>query len=69
MYTIIKKDGVGFLAEVKGMKNLFAYGETKEEAKKELFSVIEMMMDYHLEQLEVERKLKNQLLKEISYAV
>jgi len=70
MDIIIKKDGEGFLAEVKNMENLFAYGDSKEKAVSELYNVIEMMMDYHLEQVEIERTIKNQLLKDkMNYAV
>ena len=53
MKIVIKKDGSGFLAEVEGMENIYAYGKTKEEAMDELYNVIEMMMDYHLEQVRV----------------
>ena len=45
----IKKDGGGYLAEVIGNDQLFAYGSTESQAKTELLSVVEMMMDYHLE--------------------
>ncbi len=70
MQITIKKDEKGFLAEVKNHPRIFAWGKTKTEAKKELGNVIEMMMDYHLEQVEVERKLRNNLEKnKVSYAL
>jgi len=62
MWITIKKDWDWFLAEVEGQDNIFAYGETEEEARKELLWVVEMMMDYHLELVENERKIKNSIL-------
>ena len=63
MYTItIKPDGDGFLAEVKERENIFAWGESPAEAKKWLMHVVEMMMDFHLEQFEQEKKIKHHLL-------
>ena len=58
----IRKDWDGFLAEVEWQDNIFAYWETEEEAKKELLWVVEMMMDYHLELVEKERKIRNNIL-------
>lgn len=63
---IIKKDWDGYLAEIEWSDNIYAYGKTKEEAKKELLWVLEMMMDYHLEIVEKSRKLKH---KVFDYAV
>jgi predicted RNase H-like HicB family nuclease len=62
----ISKDGDWYLAEIKWIKNIYAYWNTKEEAMKELLWVLEMMMDYHLELVEKNRKLKNKVL---SYAI
>lgn len=64
MKIVYKKDGSGFLAEVEWVDYLFAYWNTKEEAKNELSNVIDMVMDYHLEQVEIERKAKNKLLED-----
>ncbi|MDD3793725.1 MAG: hypothetical protein PHI37_02850 [Candidatus Gracilibacteria bacterium] len=58
---IISKDGDGYLAEIEGVDNVYAYGSTKEEAKKELLGVLEMIMDYHLEKIEKSRKLKHKV--------
>jgi len=58
----ITKDWEWFLAEVIWYDNIFAYWDTEEQAKKELLWVIEMMMDYHLEQVENERKIRNKIL-------
>ena len=62
MWITIKKDWDWFLAEVEWHENFFAYWKTREEAKKELLWVAEMMMDFHLEQVEVERQIKNNIL-------
>lgn len=58
MTIVIKKDGDGYLASVRGQAHLFAWAETKKAAETELAAVAEMMMDYHLEQIEIERKVK-----------
>lgn len=60
IYTI-DKDGEGYLAKVIGRDDVYAYGLTEEEAKKELLSVVEMLMDIHLERVEKERSLKKLL--------
>ena len=57
----VKPDGEGYLAKVRGRKNLFAFGHSEQEALNELAHVVDMVMDYHLEQLETERKVRNQL--------
>ena len=70
MKIIIKKDWEWFLAEVEGQDNIFAYWNTKESAKKELLWVVEMMMDYHLEQVNDERIIRNELIHAVEeYAV
>ncbi|MBF0292812.1 MAG: hypothetical protein HQK86_11725 [Nitrospinae bacterium] len=58
MKITIRKDGEGYLAEVREHPHLFAWGSTKMEAKTELKNVAEMMLDYHLEQIETERKVR-----------
>lgn len=63
---IISKDWEWYLAEIKWYKNLYAFWNTKQEAKEELLWVLEMMMDYNLELVEKSRKLKNKLL---NYAI
>lgn len=63
MYTVtVTADGDWFLAEVQEKENIFARGETPAEAKKWLIHVVEMMMDFHLEQFEQEKKIKHHLL-------
>ena len=64
----VKQDGDAFLAKVRGRKNLFAFGYSEEEALRELGNVVDMVMDYHLEQVETERKVRNQLQK-VAHAV
>jgi hypothetical protein len=62
MKITVKKDGEGYLAEVAGHENVFAFADTPAQAKVELVGVAEMMMDYHIEQLEFQRKLRGELL-------
>jgi len=72
MKVQIQKDSHGYLAKVTGYENIFAHGTTEKEAKKELLNVLEMMMDFHLEQVEQDRKIRNAILsstEEIEYAV
>ena len=57
----VKKDGDGFLARVREQDNLFAFAYTKDEAISELKNVVEMIMDFHLEQINIERLVKQQL--------
>ena len=64
----VKQDGDGYLAKVRGQTNLFAFGYSEEEALKELANVVDMIMDYHLEQVEMERKVRNQL-QAVAHAV
>jgi len=70
MKILVKEDGKGFLARVRGSDNLFAYGLTRENALDELSSVIDMTMDFHLEQVEVERHARQELMtNRAAYAV
>lgn len=61
MKTIIEKNGDGYLAKVEGHQNLFAFAYSEKEAVMELKNVVEMMMDYHLEQVNDERIIRNEL--------
>lgn len=49
------------MAEVTGQPRLFAWAPTKAGAREELRNVVEMMLDYHLEQIEIERKVRTKL--------
>ncbi len=64
MKILVKEDGDGFLARVRGSQNLFAFGTTQKRALNELSNIIDMMMDFHLEQIEQERHAKQALLNE-----
>ncbi|MBI3580914.1 MAG: hypothetical protein HY098_02365 [Nitrospinae bacterium] len=57
----VRRDGEGYLADVPGQPQLFAWAPTKARARMELLSVVEMMLDYHLEQVEMERKVRSKL--------
>ncbi len=70
MKTVIEKDGDGYLAKVEGRQNLFAFAYTEKEAIIELKNVVEMIMDYHLEQANDERLIRNELTSVVEqYAV
>ncbi|MBT4936478.1 hypothetical protein HON22_01025 [Candidatus Peregrinibacteria bacterium] len=72
-HITVSKDGDGYLAVVDSLEDdLYAYDYTEKKAIKGLYSVIEMLMDIHLEALEKERRVKAALLKnykDILYAV
>lgn len=70
MEIIIEKDGEGYLARIEGHENFFAFAYSEKEAVIELKNVVEMIMDYHLEQINEERVIKNQLISTVEkYAV
>ncbi len=58
----VKKDWKWFLAEVEWSDNIYAYWNTQQEAKKELLWVVEMMTQYHLEEVKNNNKIKNNIL-------
>ncbi len=67
---VVEKDGDGFLAKVKNRQNLFAFAYSEKEAIVELKNVVDMMMDYHLEQVNNERIIRNELVSTVEkYAV
>jgi len=59
--VVLEKDGDGYLARVEGYQNLFAFAYTEKDAVIELKNVVEMVMDYHIEQANDERIIRNQL--------
>ena len=65
MQISIQKDGSGYLATVGWNENIFAYGESQDTAKKELLGVVEMMLEYHKEQVKWEEKVRDYLLSTI----
>nr|VFJ67672.1 MAG: hypothetical protein BECKDK2373C_GA0170839_11686 [Candidatus Kentron sp. DK] len=60
--VVLEKDGDGYLARVEGHQNLFAFAYTEKDAVIELKNVVEMVMDYHLEQANDERIIRNELV-------
>jgi hypothetical protein len=67
---VIEKDGDGYLARVEGHENLFAFAYSEKDAVMELKNVVEMIMDYHLEQVNDERIIRNELAATVEkYAV
>ncbi|RLA07542.1 MAG: hypothetical protein DRQ51_05800 [Gammaproteobacteria bacterium] len=70
MKIVIEKDGDGYLAKVAGHQNLFAFAYSERQAIMELKNVVEMMMDFHLEQVNNERIIRNKLNSAVEkYAV
>ncbi|MCK9467174.1 MAG: hypothetical protein M0P94_02500 [Candidatus Absconditabacterales bacterium] len=70
MEIIIRKDGEGYIAEVKSKPNIYAFGYSKEEALSELKNVVDMMVDYHSQEISFQKKVKKFLInKSYTYAV
>ncbi len=63
MRITIQKDGAGYLARVTERDDIYAFGFTEEEARAELLNVIEMLIDVHSEQIDVEKKVREELRK------
>ena len=61
MQTTIEKDGDGYLAKVKDQPSLFTFAYSEKETVQDLKNVLEMIMDYHLEQINAERLIRNEL--------
>lgn len=59
---IIRNNWKWFLAEVEWYDNIYAYWSTEKEAKKELLWVVEMMTQYHLEEVKNNNEIKNNIL-------
>jgi predicted RNase H-like HicB family nuclease len=67
---IIEKDNPGFLVKVKAKDGIIAWGETKEEALKEMEYVLDALIDLKLEEIENERHLRDSIKSKIrSYAI
>ena len=58
---VIEKDGEGYMARVADQQNLFAFTCSEEEAATELKHVVDMLLDYHLEQVNNEQIISNKL--------
>ena len=68
--VVIEKDGEGYLARVEGHDNLFAFAYSEREAILELKNVVEMILDFHIEQVNDERLIRNEIVSVIeNYAV
>jgi predicted RNase H-like HicB family nuclease len=67
---LIEKDGDGYLAKIDGYENLYAFSYSEKEAVQELKDVVEMMMDFHMEQANDERLIRDELASTVeNYAV
>jgi len=64
--VVLEKDGDGYLARVESHQNLFAFAYTEKDAVIELKNVVEMVMDYHLEQANDERIIRNELTTNVA---
>ena len=60
--VVIEKDGEGYLARVEGHDNLFAFAYSEREAILELKNVVEMILDFHMEQVNNERLIRNEII-------
>jgi len=70
MEIIIRKDGEWYIAEVKSKPNIYAFWYSKEEALSELKNVVDMMVDYHSQEISFQKKVKKFLInKSYTYAV
>lgn len=70
MKVVIEKDGEGYLAKIEGHDQLFAFAYSEIEAIIELGNVLEMIIDYELEQINEKRLIKNAIYTTIEkYAV
>ena len=63
--VVIEKDGEGYLARVEGHDNLFAFAYSEREAILELKNVVEMILDFHMEQVNNERLIRNEIVSVI----
>ena len=46
---------------MKDQPNLFAFAYSEKEAVQELKNVVKMIIDYHVEQINAERRIRNEL--------
>lgn len=65
MNFIVEKDWDWFLAKVIWRDDIYAFAYSEKEAKKELLNVIEMVLDIHLDQIEIERKLRKEIFSNL----
>lgn len=70
MKMTIEKDGDGYLAKVEGHQSFFAFAYSEKEAIIELKNVVEMIMDFHIEQINNERLIRNEISSTVAkYAI
>ena len=50
-------DGEGYIAEVVGYPYMYAFWYSKEEAQRELYSVLSMLKEYYTEQVELTKSI------------
>jgi predicted RNase H-like HicB family nuclease len=63
--VVVEKDQPGFLAKITGKEGIVAWGETREEALKEMEYVLDALIDIQLEEIENERFLRNSIRSKI----
>ena len=62
---VIEKDGEGYLARVADQQNLFMFTCSEAETVTKLKHVVDMLLDYHLEQVNNEQTIGNKLATQI----
>lgn len=62
MEIITTQDGNGFMAQVKGDDDIYAWGETEKEAITELYEIADRIQDLRLEEAEKARTAKGLIL-------
>lgn len=62
MKIITKQDGDGFMVQVKGDDDIYAWGETEDQAIAELYEVADRIQDLRLEEAEKARAAKSLIL-------
>lgn len=58
---MIEKDGDGYLVRLADQQNLFAFAYSEKEAVTKLKHVVDMLLDYHLEQVNNEQIIIDKL--------
>jgi predicted RNase H-like HicB family nuclease len=70
MDITLRKDGEGYIAEVKWKSNLYAFWYSEQEAIDELKNVIDMTVDFYSQEISFQKKIKKQLISnKVEYAV
>lgn len=70
MEILVQKDGDGYLAEVVGKENCYAFWYSEQEALSELKKVVEMLQEYYQDELKQQQMISQLLLlKQQEYAL